>query len=419
MFRYAIILFFTPLFVWGGEFKELVAKSSHFAHQVNFPTQPNRIAAIGKEDIAEQAKAVRLIMHPKTKALIEDFIAHKKAHGSCIEKAIYQEMNVDGCIARLIEKRPLAFLTAEDHYLLRDGKTEGSGGFEAIGTDDETYPLILRDYISYDEMQLGALIGISVPTYFINDGDRYNRAVPGKAGTFEPQGIYTALVGARFEKPGLMEWQHMVVTKDSAATSPLLHLWEQFYGYTFATYQEAEDDTTGRFIPFKHGFFDSAVYKKRLQYVIEPFLQDANDRAQTANKKAYVRVVGIGLGVWKIIDKQTDLMLQVYKELLENNSFSHISDIDFSHFKARLPQENINGIALHFTQHNPARILEGNDAGKLLVACYAWDSNAYPGNEYWLSDITASGDPAAACCSTITELQNPLINRFIRSESGA
>ena len=52
---------------------------------------------------------------------------------------------------------------AEDH-LLRDGYTQGASGFEAIGTNHEQPPLILSDYLSYDEMQIAALLGVSVPT---------------------------------------------------------------------------------------------------------------------------------------------------------------------------------------------------------------------------------------------------------------
>ena len=55
---------------------------------------------------------------------------------------------------------------------------DGSGGFEAIGTDGEQ-ELKLADLQSYDEMQLSALLSVSVPTLFMNKGDRDNFGNPG------------------------------------------------------------------------------------------------------------------------------------------------------------------------------------------------------------------------------------------------
>jgi len=45
-----------------------------------------------------------------------------------------------------------------------------------------------------------------------------------------------------------------------------------------------------------------------------------------------------------------------------------------------------------------------------VVAAYAWDGNSFPGNEYWSGSRTASGDPAAACCSQIPQFQNAYVN---------
>ncbi len=426
-------------------FAQLAKNSVEFEKKYSsFPTQANRIQAIAGQDttkqatIAQQARKTYPMVHARVTGLIESFLAYKLVYGTPIEKRVYKNMSMLEFVNRLLEKRPLMFMTDKDQYILRNG-AKGFGGFEALGTAQEKAPLVLKDYISYDEMQVAALLGVSVPTYFINDGDRNNQAIPNyKNKPYEPVGIYTGLVGARFEKPGLMEWQHMIVTPEQniaangygSTASPanprtqLLGIWEAFYGMKCATFEQAQQDTSGRFAQISAtAYLDTALYKKRLRMVIEPFLVDAHVRGSSQGKKVYVHAVGLGLGVWQISPIQANLMLDVYAQIIQERNLSAISDIDFSwfpnasHGHGKSVLSNNKNIAIHFSQRNPAAKLVGHNAGKLLVAMYAWDGNAYPGNEYWMGALTASGDPAAACCSTIAELQNPLINPNVAAKN--
>lgn len=333
-------------------------------------------------------------------------------------------------------------MTEADTYLLQDG-SQGAGGFDTIGTASETAPLTLRNYLSYDEMQIAALVSVSSPTHFINDGDRGNSGIKGVPGSFEPKGVYVGAVGARFERPGLMEWQTMIITpkQNTAAngygttadpshpTTIYNKMWAKFYGMeesaNLPSFKEIAKDTSGKYFPIsKDCLLNVEIYKQRLKAVILPFLSDANDRAKEKGVQAYVQAVGLGLGVWKVTPQQAVWMLEVYAELIASHDFTHIADIDFSYFPSicvdcggirhgEAMTANGNRIIIHFSKRNPAAKLTGADSGKLLVANYAWDGNSFPGNEYWIRALTASGDPAAACSSMIPELQNPFINSHL------
>ena len=63
--------------------------------------------------------------------------------------------------------------------------------------------------MGYDEIAISALVSVGGPTQFLNTGDRYNCGRLDEEGTFVPHGVYVGCVGARFERPNRMEWQHM------------------------------------------------------------------------------------------------------------------------------------------------------------------------------------------------------------------
>jgi len=85
-------------------------------------------------------------------------------------------MDIRKFVHRCLTKRPLAFFGRSDGWLLVDVR-EGRGGFENIGTPREEHPLVLSDLLSYEEMLLSALLLVSTPTLFINNGFAENKGL--------------------------------------------------------------------------------------------------------------------------------------------------------------------------------------------------------------------------------------------------
>ncbi|KAF2133093.1 hypothetical protein P153DRAFT_282095 [Dothidotthia symphoricarpi CBS 119687] len=369
------------------------------------PTTANLIRNFDPEVIRADAESTRIIVHPRFPQLVEQFLDHKRARGSKYEKALYSRMSDwKEEVSRLVEKRPLTFMNGNDFTVLRNGVmiTDGTDEWDRNGTavQDKNEYLTLEEYLSYDEIMLSSLIGVSGYSYLINDGNRYNKAVPGRPGTFEERAVIVGLVGPRFERPNRMDSIFILPCESKGQDPQLSTLFRSFFGVV------RNEVTT----------FDKEMYMARVRITVEIFLLEANDRAKNAHRKAYGYVVGLGLGVWQHHNDQPTMYIDTFTSVLDSLHLTNISTLEFSWIevpptcaKNLADSAQRQGIRAIFSKRNPAEKL---DTDELLTLSYAWDGNAFPGNEYWCGYLAMSGDPAAACMSTIPELHNALVNPF-------
>ena len=165
---------------------------------------------------------------------------------------------------------------------------------------------------------------------------------------------------------------------------------------------------------------------------------DNNDNNDSDDDLAYCHLVGLGLGVWTLHgfqDTETRQFVQCVRDIIENTNLPNIGAIDFSWFdpsaefrddKNKTPvfeydetndcyycfdASKTHKIDIIFSKRSAAELLHGKYLNYNLCAMYAWNGNSLPGSGYYMGSLTASGDHAAAACSTIPFIQNSEINK--------
>ncbi|XP_076645283.1 ADP-ribosylarginine hydrolase CG2909 [Halictus rubicundus] len=414
------------------------------AFPIKFPIKTTRCSALRERGISTEvlesnANSVYPLIHEAMLPLLARWLKHKQSYGSAIERSMYKDMGLIQFIQRLLEKRAVHFYGPDDRWKLIDGKT-GVSGWENVGTDHEKEPLVLTKCLSYDEIKLSALLAMSSHSEFINDGSRENRGVVSlDPESIQPRGIIIGVVGTRFERQRVMEYQDILITPqqntvDNGYGPPntnnadelrrLRLLWAKFYGEEYhPLYDEAvkrvKSKDNMRYLSLSgQTIFDVENYMKRTLVSVEIILLEANTRAEKQNTTAFVHVIGFGLGIWGIIQNQEIYFLKTFEIAIRkmNKKLRFVSDIMFAYFTQQKFGDVGNGdyvgdIKIHFAIKEPhSRLFRAMDAKKLLVVTYAWDGNALPGNEFWGGFLSSSGDPATACSSQVAELHTSRIN---------
>jgi hypothetical protein len=429
----------------------IVQRSAAFvdATGVSFPTTANRLATLlasGKtsvDEIDRHARSARISVLCRLMPTLDALLELKRTCGTAKAKTFFRTSvpSTEALLLRLVKDRPLVFVGRRDAAVLRSGMATAGDAFASIGTDAEDPQVELSSYISYDEMLMSALLLVSSFVTFINDGNRDNQAKPGAAGTFEPEGVFIGAVGARFERDNAMDSLFCVVDKTrsveangygrrgdkSGQFAPLLKLMAPLFGVDhFPSWSEmsAEPDDA-RFVQLKSGrVLDTLCFARRIRITIDAILLEAEARGREAKKPVVLRVPGLGLGVWAVSKAvQGRIFCEQLGEAIRALDLSHIDSVVLLFFDDAMQTADVrDGVSLRDANAHNVRISfakmnqsEPVARGKLLVAVFAWDSNAFPGNEFWSGQLTASGDPAAACSSTLAEIQNPLINDTLAS----
>ncbi|XP_066596580.1 uncharacterized protein [Prorops nasuta] len=422
--------------------EQLVKRSEEFP--VKFPINTVRCSSLRHKGVTTDtlefnANSVYPLIHEAMLPLIARWLKYKRQYGSPVEKAVYKDMGLVEFIQRLLDKRAVSFVGAQDRYKLIDNNT-GSNGWESVGTDHEKEPLVLAKCLSYDEIKLSAMMVVSSHTEFINDGSRENRGIAtNDPDSIERTGVIIGVVGTRFARPRVMEYQDILLTPlqnnmdngygpavegTTEEKRGLRVLWAKFYGEEYhPLYEEVvkrvKSKDNRRYISLaSQTVFDIENYMKRTLLTVELILLEANTRAEKQNTTAFIHVVGFGLGVWRVIQDQEIYFLKTFEIAVKkmNKKLKYVSDIMFAYFHEQKCGGAGNGdylgdIKIHFALREPhSKLFRSADSNKLLVVTYAWDGNSLPGNEFWNGFLASSGDPAAACSTQITELHNSRIN---------
>lgn len=132
-------------------------------------------------------------------------------------------------------------------------------------------------------------------------------------------------------------------------------MWNEFYGENCSQLFGDVKLDGKRYVSskIKTDIFDCKIMKKRYAISFDTLLLEAESRAAAAHKKAYIHVVGIGLGVWRATKNQETIFLETFSERIHVllSKLQHIGWIHFSWFHSNECGDLKNGATICSNDH--------------------------------------------------------------------
>ncbi|KAJ3354906.1 hypothetical protein GGF32_002330 [Allomyces javanicus] len=406
----------------------LVASAAFQASHCPLPTLLNQFAAftnpVDRAAIAHAASTTRILVPPRLLPLINTFLARMVSNGTPDEQAFYSTLDRTAFLQRLVQCRALVSINETNSALPRTLPTVlENNAWRAAANRPAEVPL--TDALSSAEAAIAALLVVTGPTLFINDGARTNGATAGNPGSFERFGIVVTVAGSRVEVANEMELRVRCGGDDAQLRRMLEREWDAFY----ADDNDASDgpgrestSVTLTTASASHERRDAPWFRRRLQTTLAAVLAECIARSAEGGQPVYLRFVGHALGQRAARAARHDAI--VLAEVLDAVARSpcaraHLACVDMAWISVpsgmEVPQTvTTRGgakVAVRVSRDNPAAVLPDPYLDKCLLMVVYWtDATALPGNEYWAGAFKTSANAAVACCSLVPELHNPLIN---------
>ncbi|KNE57896.1 hypothetical protein AMAG_04740 [Allomyces macrogynus ATCC 38327] len=398
----------------------LVASAEFQASHCALPTPLNQIAAftnpVDRAAIAHAASTTRILVPPRLVPLIDSFLTRMVSHGTADEQAFYSALDRCAFLQRLVQCRAPIFIGETNKMLpLRYPALIESKVWRAAAIRPAEVPL--TDALSPAEAAIAALLVVSGPTLFINDGARKNGAKLGVPSSYERYGIVVAVAGSRVDFANEMELRARSGGDIEAGREILEPEWAAFYAD-----DEARDESVGG-NPFTGLEVRDALWsRRRLQTSLDQVLVECMARSAEYGQPIYLRIVGHELGrrMMRVAMQDAILITEVLNAVARSAcSRAHLECVDVAWIDVPtavgIPQTvTTRGgamVAIRVSRDNPAAVVPDPFRDKCLLMLVYWtEANALPGNEYWAGALDTSVNSAVACCSLVPELHNPLIN---------